>query len=254
MARVFAWKINTGKYAYLVKKNNSYIRNRVTDKDELIRMVNTVNNYDVYEYEDKFNELHDEVYAKYAVDIGNIDQYFNEGAPNQIQLILLTGKDGDNFQDSVQTTVLTENDYNNIRDMIEASISSVNADFDSLKEELSANSITYRDQAIQATQAAITSINEKVNNIESQVADVSPAHRVEAPPAVEVPVDGDLPRKGMDFTYGKSNEDTPITLSCSDETSVNISKNEILLTSGDFGIKITPTGIKLIKDGVETDL
>lgn len=134
MARIFSWKINSGKYAYLLKDdvNNTYIRNKITDKQELLRISNTVFGYTENQYASEFSNLRDEVLTKYGKDIGSNYSVFYDtgGEDNSRQLILLSGKDGESGGNShtSQNGILSEYDYNILSEAI-------NSEFESFRNQ-----------------------------------------------------------------------------------------------------------------------
>lgn len=136
MAKIFSWKIKNKTYAYLVEENGSYIRNKVTDDAELLRIATIVNDYTLGEYIENFNNMKSEVEAKYNVSMGTYDRYYDTDDTENTQFVILTGKDGDSFDRTTAESMLTEQDYNRIvtmmdekiaelRSLLESSISSV---------------------------------------------------------------------------------------------------------------------------------
>lgn len=178
MARIFSWKINSGKYAYLAKDevNNTYIRNKVTDKQELLRISQTVFAYSESQYASEYSNLRNEVLGKYGKDIGsNYSDFYDTGSEySNTHLILLSGKDGENGGNShtSQNGVISEYDYN----VLSEAINSEFERFRNQSELLSSEIQEYIDNSVGSTLvdalAQINNAREELDNMRENLTQV----------------------------------------------------------------------------------
>jgi len=186
MSRIFSWKVGTGKYAYLVKSSetNKYIRNRITDTDKLIEISNIVREYSESEYANEFSGLRNEVLEVYNYDLGDYGQYYQAG-DSETNIVLLTGKDGDNYNKATRRTSLTENDYKEIQKMIDAAIKplfdAVSANNTTLISDITSRTsgaVTYALSSYETTQSELAEMKEELIAVTNNALDAT--HNVEA--------------------------------------------------------------------------
>lgn len=110
---VFSWKIDNSKYGYLCgpgsDENNPMICDRITCNSTLKSISNKVSSWDINEYTNKFNELKTRIsdYTGGQTISGEAtDYYYDNGDKNYI---VLTGKDGSNFNTTGKTSLSKEN-------------------------------------------------------------------------------------------------------------------------------------------------
>lgn len=164
MSRIFSWKVGTGKYAYLVKSEETgkYIRNRITDTDKLIEISNTVREYSEGEYASEFAALSSEVLEVYNYDLGDYSKYFQAESP-ETNIVILTGKDGDNYNQATRRTSLTEKDYQEIQKMIDAAIKP-------LWDAVSANNVSVISEITSRTSGAVANALSNYEAVQSELA------------------------------------------------------------------------------------
>lgn len=96
MAKVFSWKIDTYKYAYLYipGKPNVHVCDRITDENTIQKMVAEVSQWSYSEAQAAFNEaaVEAEFYGKTMV--WNSDYWSDDDITTNV--VILTGKDGEN--------------------------------------------------------------------------------------------------------------------------------------------------------------
>lgn len=186
MSRIFSWKVGTGKYAYLVKSSetNKYIRNRITDTDKLIEISNIVREYSESEYANEFSGLRNEVLEVYNYDLGDYGQYYQAG-DSETNIVLLTGKDGDNYNQATRRTSLTENDYKEIQKMIDAAIKplfdAVSANNTTLISDITSRTsgaVAYALSSYETTQSELAEMKEELIAVTNNALDAT--HNVEA--------------------------------------------------------------------------
>ena len=130
MARVFSWKVSTGKYAYLTEP---YIRNKVVDNETLRQMANEVGLWGIDTYTEHYNAMRDAVVKVYGPILEeDCSKYFSTDDIGADSVALLSGKDGygSGFGGGQQSP-LTETDYKKLEEYIEGQFATYHDDLQS---------------------------------------------------------------------------------------------------------------------------
>lgn len=134
MPRIYSWKLSDKTYAYLVnpdKTNESCLRKRITNSEELKTMVNTINTWTESEYQTRFNEMNEKIIKNYGVSIPWNSSFFND-----TDTAITTIIDNDFDRDEYKSEILNE-----ISSNIDEIIGSLNLENDASINDLR-NTIT----------------------------------------------------------------------------------------------------------------
>lgn len=177
MAKIFSWKLTANKYAYLERnpETGSFIRNKITDTATLYQISRNVNELTEDEYRTAYNDMREEIIARYQQDIGDdYTIYYDTGEDDPTnKLILLSGKDGNAQNEGNShihtTSVLSEADYTLIQNAIDEKLSGITA----MLENITENIMQYIDErfgaGISNTLTAITTAITAVTELQTQL-------------------------------------------------------------------------------------
>lgn len=137
--RVFSWRIDDNKYGYLYISENKtgadLITDRILDESKLSEISNVVSQWDVEEYERRFNILNDAINSKYGKTIpGDYSRYINGYANNYIVLTGLDGKDGTNGRDGWKDEEIIAKVKKAVKEEFDKSKTSLVSEADTIKD------------------------------------------------------------------------------------------------------------------------
>lgn len=162
MDRIISWKINSSKYAYIVKVNgDSYISNRITDSSTIQDIIDEVEGWGSSaktKYEANYKELSKEVSNTYGIQMPEKwEEFFayTEGNSGISNLVILTGKDGTGSGSGYGSNLLSEEDWNSLEEKI--------------KDKLSAQSGWTVNQICGATAYVTEMVNKEIENANKRI-------------------------------------------------------------------------------------
>lgn len=166
MDRIISWKINSSKYAYIVKVNgDSHISNRITDSSTIQDIIDEVEGWGSNaetKYEANYKELSEEVSKTYGIQMPeNWKEFYSykngySGITNT-NLVILTGKDGNGSGSGDGSNLLSEEDWNRLEEEI--------------KNKLAAQSAWTREQIDKVNGYVTEMVNEEIKNANKRIDD-----------------------------------------------------------------------------------
>lgn len=166
MDRIISWKINSSKYAYIVKVNgDSHISNRITDSSTIQDIIDEVEGWGSNaetKYEANYKELSEEVSKTYGIQMPeNWKEFYSykngySGITNT-NLVILTGKDGNGSGSGDGSNLLSEEDWNRLEEEI--------------KNKLAAQSAWTREQIDKVNGYVTKMVDEEIKNANKRIDD-----------------------------------------------------------------------------------
>ena len=166
MDRIISWKINSSKYAYIVKVNgDSHISNRITDSSTIQDIIDEVEGWGSNaetKYKANYKELSEEVSKTYGIQMPEKWEEFYSykngysGITNT-NLVILTGKDGNGSGSGDGSNLLSEEDWNRLEEEI--------------KNKLAAQSAWTREQIDKVNGYVTEMVNEEIKNANKRIDD-----------------------------------------------------------------------------------